>query len=56
MQANTAEVANQPNNFPNFSVENRPHKSDPFTIKDGHYVGHDGFVVPKDFEEFVPLR
>ena len=27
-------------------------KPDPFTITDGHYVGHDGFVVPKNFDEF----
>lgn len=26
---------------------------DPFTIsEDGHFVGHDGFIVPKDFAEF----
>ena len=25
---------------------------DPFEYVDGHYVGHDGFVVPKDFQEF----
>jgi len=52
MQANTVEVANQGINFPNFSVENRPHKADLFSIRDGRYVGHDGFVVPKDFDEF----
>jgi hypothetical protein len=50
MQSNTAAVANQPVNFTNISVENR--KADPFTITDGRYVGHDGFVVPKNFEEF----
>jgi len=50
MQSNTAAVANQPVNFTNISVENR--KSDPFTIADGRYVGHDGFVVPKNFDEF----
>jgi len=28
-------------------------RSDPFTIsEDGHIVGHDGFVIPKDFAEF----
>jgi hypothetical protein len=32
-------------------VENR-RPSDPFTVVDGRYVGHDGFVVPKDFDEF----
>jgi hypothetical protein len=36
----------------NFAVEKKTCKSDPFTIRDGHYVAHDGFVVPKDFEEF----
>jgi hypothetical protein len=50
MQSNTATVENQPVNFTNISVENR--KPDPFTIVDGHYVGHDGFVVPKNFDEF----
>src|SRR5437667_4854242 len=50
MQSNTAAVEIQRVNFANFSVENR--KADPFTIVDGHYVGHDGFVVPKDFDEF----
>jgi hypothetical protein len=50
MQSNTATVGNQPVNFTNISVENR--KPDPFTIADGHYVGHDGFVVPKNFDEF----
>ena len=52
MQSNTAAVENQPINFPNFSVENEPRQSDPFTIRDGRYIGHDGFVVPKDFDEF----
>jgi hypothetical protein len=52
MQANTASVANQAVNFPNFSVENMPYKSDPFTIREGRYIGHDGFVVPKNFDEF----
>jgi hypothetical protein len=50
MQSNTAAAANQPVNFTNISVENR--KADPFTIADGRYVGHDGFVVPKNFDEF----
>lgn len=27
-------------------------QDDKFTIRDGHYVGHDGFIVPKDFSEF----
>jgi hypothetical protein len=50
MQSNTAAVGNQAVNFSNFPAENR--KSDPFTVVDGRYVGHDGFVVPKNFEEF----
>ena len=50
MQSNTAAVRNQAINFTNISVENR--KPDPFTIVDGRYVGHDGFVVPKNFDEF----
>lgn len=52
MTSNTVEIENQPVNFPSCSVEKRTYKPDPFTIKDGRYVGSDGFVVPKDFEEF----
>jgi len=52
MQSNTASFENQPYNFPNFSVEKKVYKFDPFTVIDGRYVGHDGFVVPKDFDEF----
>jgi hypothetical protein len=52
MQSNTAAVENQPINFPSFSVEKKTYKSDPFTIKDGRYIGSDGFVVPRDFDEF----
>ena len=52
MQSNTAAVENQPINFTNFSVENGSRESDPFTITDGRFIGHDGFVVPKDFDEF----
>jgi hypothetical protein len=52
MESNTASVENQPINFTKFSVENEPRHSDPFTIRDGRYIGHDGFVVPKDFGEF----
>jgi len=48
MQANTSKVANQTVNFHNFSVEKR----DPFSIRNGRFVGDDGFVVPKDFAEF----
>ena len=50
MQSNTAAVGNRDINFVSFSVENR--RSDPFTIVDGQYIGHDGFVVPKNFDEF----
>jgi hypothetical protein len=50
MQSNTNAVENQPVNFTNISVENG--KPGPFTIVDGRYVGHDGFVVPKNFDEF----
>lgn len=34
------------------SLAEHRHTSDPFDYVDGHYVGHDGFVVPKDFAEF----
>jgi hypothetical protein len=50
MQSNTPAVGNQNVNFASFSAENR--KCDPFTIVDGRYIGHDGFVVPKSFDEF----
>src|SRR5579884_599980 len=50
MQSNTATLEDRPINFASNSVENRT--SDPFSVVDGHYVGHDGFVVPKDFDEF----
>jgi hypothetical protein len=50
MQSNTAAVENHGVNFPSFLAENG--KYDPFTIVDGHYVGHDGFVVPQNFDEF----
>jgi hypothetical protein len=30
----------------------RVYHVDPFTFENGHFVGHDGFVVPKDFAEF----
>ena len=50
MQSNTAAVANQEISFTSISVENR--KSDPFTTIGGHHIGHDGFVVPKNFDEF----
>jgi hypothetical protein len=50
MQSNSAAVGNQDINFASFSAENQ--KSDPFTIVDGRYIGHDGFAVPKNFDEF----
>lgn len=50
MQSNTVAVENRTVNFASISVENGT--SDPFKVVDGHYVGHDGFVVPKNFEEF----
>ena len=52
MQSNTAEIRNQPVSFSSFSVEKKRCKSDPFTTKDGHYIGHDRFVAPKNFDEF----
>jgi hypothetical protein len=49
---NTEIAVNQPT-FPlTFSVEEKQYKVDPFTIREGRYVGHDGFVIPKDFDEF----
>jgi hypothetical protein len=50
MQSNTAAVENRPVDFVTVSVEKRT--PDPFTVVDGRYVGHDGFEVPKDFDEF----
>jgi hypothetical protein len=50
MQSNTAVLGNQDISFASFSVENRT--SDSITVVDGRYVGHDGFVVPRDFDEF----
>jgi hypothetical protein len=28
-----------------------PH-DDAYTVRDGHFVGHDGFIVPNNFSEF----
>ena len=50
MLTNTDPVQNQPLKFANKTVENST--PDPFTMVDGHYIGHDGFVVPQDFDEF----
>ena len=52
MQSNTAQIRNQPVRFSSFSVEKKRRESDPFMIRDGRYLGSDGFVVPKDFPEF----
>jgi hypothetical protein len=52
MQSNTVAVQNSQINFAGLSVENQRGKFDPFTVRDGRYVGNDGFVVPRDFEEF----
>ena len=48
MQVNTATGTNRTVDFHNFSVEKR----DPFSVRDGRFVGDDGFVVPKNFDEF----
>ena len=50
MQSNTTAVGTRSVNFTNFSGENR--RTDPFTVVDGRYVGHDEFVVPQNFDEF----
>jgi hypothetical protein len=50
MLSNTATAESKPVAFATFSVENRG--DEPFAITDGRCVGHDGFVVPKDFDEF----
>ena len=50
MLSNTATAENQPVVFTDFPVEKK--QTEPFTITDGRYVGHDGFVIPKDFDEF----
>jgi hypothetical protein len=50
MQSNTAAVGNKDINVASLAVEKR--KSDAFIVFDGRYIGHDGFVVPKNFHEF----
>lgn len=50
MQSNTAVVENRTFNPANISVEKCT--PDTFTVVDGRNVGHDGFVVPKNFDEF----
>jgi hypothetical protein len=52
MRANTVEIGVWADKFSDISVEKTPYHRDPFEIRDGRYVGHDGFVVPKDFNEF----
>ena len=42
----------QPQIPPQFSRKESPYKGDPFTILGGHYIGDDGFVVPRNFNEF----
>jgi hypothetical protein len=32
--------------------KNSSAKGDAFTFRDGHFVGHDGFIVPNNFSEF----
>lgn len=34
------------------SLSTQGYAGDPFSYEDGRYIGHDGFVVPKDFPEF----
>jgi hypothetical protein len=52
MQSNTATSENQPAVSLDILAEVRQYKTEPFTVRDGRYVGHDGFVVPRDFGEF----
>ncbi len=50
MQANTAS-----GDFRTISTAIFPKKtaeSDPYSVVDGHYIGNDGFIIPKDFAEF----
>jgi len=52
VQANTVGIDVRAGKSSDISVEKRTYHRDPFEIRDGRYVGHDGFVVPKDFNEF----
>jgi hypothetical protein len=52
MQSNTARLENQCVQIANFPKKTAKLEPEPFTVVDGHYVGSDGFVVPKDFDEF----
>ncbi len=49
---NTPIGTNQPTFPMNLSIEEKQYRTDPFTLIDGRYVGHDGFVIPRDFDEF----
>lgn len=49
---NTTVATNQPTFPMDFSTEEQASKNDPFALIGGRYIGHDGFVVPKDFDEF----
>ena len=50
MPSSTASENNRPINVANFPVENGT--CDPFTVVKGRFVGHDGFIVPRNFDEF----
>jgi len=52
MRVSTHEMDVQRHKFSDISVEKTTYRRDPFEVRDGRYVGHDGFVVPKDFNEF----
>jgi hypothetical protein len=52
MQTNTIGAGDRAVNLSSPSVEKEAYRTDPFTFRDGRYVGSDGFVVPKDFREF----
>ena len=36
----------------NYLFSQQGYTCDPVMFVDGHYIGHDGFVIPKDFPEF----
>lgn len=36
----------------NCAFSRQGYTGDPFLFMDGHYIGHVGFVVPQDFNEF----
>jgi hypothetical protein len=52
MQSNTARLENQCVQITNFPKKTAKLEPEPFTVVNGHYVGSDGFVVPRDFDEF----